>query len=90
MQDPANELPRIFLLRTRVNKGKKEKKGRDIVAQILASSKSAPGWPLEALKAQSQPGAALLILEHFTLPERTPCPIGVLAREPLWAGRECS
>jgi hypothetical protein len=33
------ELRRIPLPRTPVNKGKKEKKGRDIVAQILASSK---------------------------------------------------
>ena len=33
------ELPRISIPRTPVNKGKKEKKGRDIVAQILASSK---------------------------------------------------
>jgi len=32
------ELPRITIPRTPVNKGKKEKKGRDIVAQILASS----------------------------------------------------
>jgi hypothetical protein len=39
MQDPACELPRIPIPRTRVNKGKKEKKGRDIVAHILASSK---------------------------------------------------
>ena len=39
MQDPGYELPRIPLPRTPVNKGKKEKKGRDLVAQILASSK---------------------------------------------------
>jgi hypothetical protein len=39
IQDPASELPRIPIPRTPVNKGKKEKKGRDIVAQILASSK---------------------------------------------------
>jgi hypothetical protein len=39
MQDPGYELPRIPIPRTPVNKGKKEKKGRDIVAQILASSK---------------------------------------------------
>jgi hypothetical protein len=36
---PEVLLPRIPLPRTWVNKGKKEKKGRDIVAQILASSK---------------------------------------------------
>ena len=47
----------------------------------------APGWPLEALKAQSQSGAALPILEHFTLPEGTSCPIGALVGEPLWTGR---
>jgi hypothetical protein len=39
MQDPASELPRTLIPRTPVNKGKKEKKERDIVAQILASSK---------------------------------------------------
>jgi hypothetical protein len=40
MQDLGYELPRIPIPRTSVNKGmKKEKKGRDIVAQILASSK---------------------------------------------------
>jgi hypothetical protein len=39
MQDLGYELPRILIPRTPVNKDKKEKKGRDIVAQILASSK---------------------------------------------------
>src|SRR5918999_1054843 len=43
IQDPASELPRILIPRTSVNKGKKEKKGRDIVAQILASSKISTG-----------------------------------------------
>ncbi len=33
------EVRRIHIPRTPVNKGKKEKKGRDIVAQVLASSK---------------------------------------------------
>jgi hypothetical protein len=33
------ELPRISLLGRSVNKGKKDKKGRGIVTQILASSK---------------------------------------------------
>jgi hypothetical protein len=35
----GDELPRKSIPRNPVNKGKKEKKGRDIVAQILASSK---------------------------------------------------
>ena len=40
MQDLGYELPRIPIPRTSLNKGmKKEKKGRDIVAQILPSSK---------------------------------------------------
>jgi hypothetical protein len=39
MHNVVYELPRISIPRTPVNKGKKEKKGRDIVAQILASSK---------------------------------------------------
>ena len=39
-ESPECELRRILISRTRVNKGmKKEKKGRDIVAHILASSK---------------------------------------------------
>jgi hypothetical protein len=82
------ELRRIPIPRTSVNKGmKKEKKGRDIVAPSSLVLKSTGLWPLKALKAQSQPGATLPILEHFTLPERTSCPIGALAREPLWTGR---
>src|SRR5688572_2177630 len=42
------ELPRILFPRTPVNKGKKEKKGRDIVAQILPSSNKHRGglWKL--------------------------------------------
>src|SRR5215212_1197814 len=36
---PKGEVRRIPIPRTPVNKGKKEKKGRDIVAHILASSK---------------------------------------------------
>src|SRR5215212_1351025 len=88
MQDLGYELRRIPIPRTWVNKGmKKEKKGRDIVAPSSLVLKSTGLWPLKALKAQSQPGATLPILEHFTLPERTSCPIGALAREPLWTGR---
>jgi len=38
-ESPKGEVRRIPIPRTPVNKGKKEKKGRDIVAHILASSK---------------------------------------------------
>jgi hypothetical protein len=62
-----------------VNKGMKENKGRDIVAQILPSSK----WHQVGLRKLEEPKASpvLLCLSSNGLPskERTPCGIAVLA-----------
>jgi hypothetical protein len=65
MHDSANGLPRIHIPRTPVNKGKKEKKGRDIVAQILASSK----WHQVGLRKLEEPKASpVLCLSSNGLP----------------------
>jgi hypothetical protein len=59
------ELPRIPIPRTPVNKGMKEKKGRDIVAQILASSK----WHQVGLRKLEEPKASpVLCLSSNSLP----------------------
>ena len=48
----------------------------------------APGRSCALRALRDRPGAALpIILKHFTLPERTSCPIAALAGEPLWTGR---
>ena len=52
------ELRRIPIPRTSVNKGKKENKGRDIVAQILASSK----WHQVGLRKLEEPKASPVLL----------------------------
>jgi len=59
------EVRRISIPRTPVNKGMKEEKGRDIVAQILASSK----WHQVGLRKLEEPKASpVLCLSSNGLP----------------------
>jgi hypothetical protein len=55
---PKGEVRRIRIPRTSVNKGMKEKKGRDIVAQILPSSK----WHQVGLRKLEEPKASPVLL----------------------------
>jgi hypothetical protein len=52
------EVRRISLPRTRVNKGKKDKKGRGMITQILASSK----WHQVGLRKLEEPRASPVLL----------------------------
>jgi hypothetical protein len=74
-----------------VNKGKKDKKGRDMITQILASSK----WHQVGLRKLEEPkarehGATLPILERFTLKNAPPGEsVLYLAGEPLGKDGHC-
>jgi hypothetical protein len=52
------ELRRIHLPRTQVNKGKKDKKGRGMITQMLASSK----WHQVGLRKLEEPRASPVLL----------------------------
>ena len=73
-----------------VNKDKKDRKRRGIVAQTPASSKrhQVGLWKLQEPK--SQPGALPILLQQPALhKERNPLGIGALAGEPLGEDGRC-